>query len=270
VSAADAGLSLREFLRKRLDLSGRKAKELLDRRQVLVNGKRVWMARHPLRKGDRVAVQTGQSSAAPTDKLEILYRDDLLIAANKPPGRLSDRHPAGVEALLRRQLDLPRLRALHRLDRDTSGVLLFASESDKRDPYLELFRQRKVDKHYLVLLRGVPSPPRQTITRRLDGKSAETILTVLNRKKGYCLAECRIVTGRTHQIRRHVRAVDCVVVGDRHYGPGDTLPAVERAIPRQMLHARRVTLPDPRTGLPLAIEATPPGDFQAARTRLGL
>lgn len=270
VSPADAGRPLAGFLRDRLELSGRRAKTLLDGRNVFVNGKRVWMAKHSLCTGDTVAVRAPPPSGRPGEAVPILYRDEWLVAVDKPPGLVSDRHTDSVEARLRRQLDLPDLRALHRLDRDTSGVLLFNRRAAERKPYLNLFKNRDIDKTYQAVFRGRLPSTDETVDIRLDGKEAVTYFHILE-QKGTCFhAECRIPTGRKHQIRRHAMELDCVVVGDRQYGLRRGVPKIEQAVARQMLHAASVRFPCPHTGADLQVRAPIPGDFQAVLSRFGL
>ena len=266
VNRSSPAQTLQEALRNQLNLSGRQAKALLDQRNVFVNGSRVWMARHALKAGDRIEVHGLQAatSANTPEKIEILYRDTWLIAVNKPPGLVSDREKDSVEARLRIQCNLPDLRALHRLDRDTSGVLLFTVTANERAPYLELFRNKALEKTYLALARGTPPAPRFAVDARLDGKEALTKVVRLQQRGGYCLLSCEIPTGRTHQIRRHLLQHGLVIVGERQYAQKGPAPAPERSVPRQMLHAHRLALPCPHLNTPLQFSAPLPLDFREA------
>lgn len=272
VPPSDAGRPLADFLRDRLDLGGRRAKALLDSRNVFVNGKRIWMAKHPLRGGDTVAVKAPppDREQADTSSLSILYRDNGLLAVDKPAGLVSDRRADSVEARLRKQLDLPDLRALHRLDRETSGVLLFNPRAAERTPYLELFRNREIDKTYQAIFRGRLPSVRKTVDKRLDGKEAVTHFRILKQRGAYFHAECRIPTGRKHQIRRHALETGCVMVGDSHYGLNREVPNIEQAVARQMLHAASVRFPCPHTGAEIHIRAPLTDDFEAALKRFRL
>ncbi|MCC5846876.1 MAG: RluA family pseudouridine synthase [Verrucomicrobia bacterium] len=266
VRRSNRPMTLQDVLREQLSLSGRQAKALLDQRNVFVNGSRVWMARHEVKAGDQIEVHgiPSDSKRQPPKDIEILFRDAWLIAVNKPPGLVSDREKDSVEARLRIQCNLPDLRALHRLDRDTSGVLLFTVTANARAPYLELFRNTALEKTYHALVRGTPPAPRFVVDTRLDGKEALTKVFRLQQQGGYCLLSCEIPTGRTHQIRRHLLQHGLVIVGERQYAQKGPAPALERSIPRQMLHAQRLALPCPHLGVPIELFAAPPSDFQEA------
>lgn len=268
VSRGEAGSPLLDVLRNRLGISGKRAKAHLDRREVFVNETRIWMAKHPCHPGD--VVRIGATAPKTPERLRTLHQDDHLVAVDKPPGMVSDRDPDSVESRLRRQLDRPNLRALHRLDRDTSGVLLFTPETEVRERYLRLFRERDIEKTYRLVLRGAPDQRDTVIRTRLDGREAETRLRVLRRRRGYCFAECRIPTGRKHQIRKHLRNIGCTLAGDRRYNPSARVPRVEQDLPRQLLHAERLEFPCPFTDAPLHLHAPLPKDFRQALRRLGL
>lgn len=268
VSRGEQGTPLLQLLRKRLGISGKKAKAHLDRREVFVNEARVWIAKHPCRAGDTIRI--GAATPERPARLHTLYTDEHLVAVDKPPGIVSDRDPDSVEALLRRQLDRPGLRALHRLDRDTSGVLLFTPDTEVRERYLDLFRERDIEKTYRLVLRGSPERRDIRIRSPLDGRQAETHLRLLRRHRGYALAECRIPTGRKHQIRKHLRQIDCTLAGDRRYNPSARVPRIEQDLPRQLLHAQRLAFTCPLTGKDLRLHAPLPRDFQQALQRLGL
>jgi 23S rRNA pseudouridine1911/1915/1917 synthase len=268
VSRKENGMTLADLIRKHLALSGKKTKNLIDQRNVFVNGKRIWMAKHACQAGD--IIRTSVAAPAPkTQHLTILYRNPYLLAVDKPPGLTSDKHAQSVETLLRTQENDPALRALHRLDKTTSGVLLFTRDPQNRENYIDLFREQKITKRYRVILRGEPEKNQHTIRTRLDGQEAETNLTVLARNRSYCYAECLIPTGRTHQIRRHVQQIGCMVVGDDHYQRGETLPKIEQGIPRQLLHALDVKFTCPITAAPLHIQAPLPNDFKKALQHFG-
>lgn len=264
--------TLQEAVREELGVSNRAAKARIDARDVFVNGKRVWMARHAVGSGDRLQVLQREAGAGGGGEVEIpvVYEDKWLVAVNKPPGCLSDGAADSAEARLRRSLGLPTLRALHRLDRDTSGVLLLNRREAEREPYVEMFREKSVEKTYLALVRGVPAQRRFVITERLDGKEAVTQVRVRSSKGDYALLSCKIPTGRTHQIRRHLQMRDLLLVGDRTYGTRGVAPPAEREIPRQMLHAWRVGFPCPHSGRPVACEAPLPEDLAQALRRFQL
>ncbi len=257
-------------LKQELGISGSKAKALLDTRSVWVNGRRVWMAKHRLSARDRVEVRGHRAAAAPPQVLEVLFEDKWILAVNKPAGIVSESHSKSVESLLRSQTGNRHLRALHRLDRDTSGCLLFSKSPDGRDPVVDLFRDRAVQKEYTVLLAGtLPAGPVE-VNRRIKGKEAHSIFHRQKTADGFCRARCEILTGRTHQIRIHAGSLGCRVLGDPQYQQGPEVQRKEKKVPRQMLHADSIAFSSPHSGKPLHIRAPWPDDFQTATHLFGL
>ena len=271
VRPGEAGLTLLEFLAQHLELSRNKAKGLLDQHSVFVNGRRVWMAHHPLRPRDRVEVLQAAPRAARPGRLALalLFEDAHLVVVDKPPGVLSE-GPDSVELTLRATLDAPELCAVHRLDRDTSGCLVFARTAAIKAALVPLFREQRIVKVYHVLAGGRVSGAPQAITQPVDGLPATTHLRVLdsNRVASHLLA--RIETGRTHQIRKHLESIGHPVLGDRTYGAGARVPEELRGIPRQMLHAQRLVFRHPVTAQPVRVAAPLPADFQGCLKRLRL
>jgi 23S rRNA pseudouridine1911/1915/1917 synthase len=261
------GQLLLEALAGGLGLSRKKAKALLDSRVVFVNKRRIWMARHPLQPGDLVTVRAA-SHPVPSS-LKVVYEDDGLLVLNKPAGLLSNGADS-AESALRKQKKQPGLTAVHRLDRDTSGCLLFAKTPKMEAKLVELFRTREVTKVYQAIVVGRVSRPRVTINEGMEGKSAFTRLQVLDIGATASHLKMTIGTGRTHQIRRHCASIDHPVLGDKQYGAPklETTPAMQAE--RQMLHARRLTFTHPATGKVLRVEAPLPPDYRSRLKRLGL
>lgn len=266
VPRSQQGTRLVSFLADQLKISGSKAKTLLDQRAVWVNGKRVWMARHALSASDVVEVRGSQPAVTPEAPLELLFENDDLLAVNKPAGHISESHQDSVESRLRREYAMPTLRALHRLDRDTSGVLLFLKDPSVRETYVELFRDHRIEKEYAVLLAGsLPGNPVE-ITKRLEGKSAHSLFVAKASSPGFCRAACFIQTGRMHQIRKHAQSLGCRVLGDSQYRAGPDITPREKKIVRHMLHAERIAFPSPHREDVLEIKAPWPADFQHTAT----
>lgn len=270
VAPGQAG-ELIAFLAAARGESRRSAKRLLDERRVFVNGRRIWMARHALRSGDTVEVQpappprNGAEAAIP-----ILAEAGPYLIVNKPPGLLSNDDPRGVEARLSAALNAPDLTAAHRLDRETSGCLLLARTRADADRLIPLFRARRVRKTYWALVFGQFPEQCREIRQPLDGEDAVSFVRVLDANRDASLLEVRIETGRTHQIRRHLLAAGHPIAGDRAYGNSRPRDARARALPRQMLHALRLSLKDPDTGQAIEASAPPPADFLAALRAYGL
>ncbi len=225
--------------------------------------------------------------------LDVLYEDSHLIVINKPPGLVI--HPAAgnpdgtlVNALLAHCRDLSgiggveRPGIVHRLDKDTSGVLI-AAKTDLAHRALSLsFRWRTTDKRYLAVVYGAPktaegvvdAPIARHPTERKrmavvpGGRPARTLWWVRERFDGGALVECRLVTGRTHQVRVHLAHIGHALVGDPTYSgrqwrtiEDGRVAAVCRDFPRQALHAWKLTITHPVTGEPMTFEAPLPGDI---------
>lgn len=214
--------------------------------------------------------------------LRVLFADEDLIVVDKPPGMAV--HPGSglregtlVNALLAR---FPHLREVgpperpgivHRLDKDTSGLLAVAASAEAYRALVEQFKRREVVKVYLGVTVGEPDREegevrlpvgRHPVVRtrmavRPEGREAITRWRVVRRLGGFCLLELHPLTGRTHQIRVHLRAVGMPLVGDPLYGRRQA--AVR--FPRQALHAHRLCLRHPRTDRPLCFESPLPPDM---------
>jgi RluA family pseudouridine synthase len=230
---------------------------------------------------------------APDALPEVLFADEHLLAIHKPAGLGVlpdgyDRTLPHVKSLLEPQFG--RLWIVHRLDKDTSGVLLLARSAAAHRDLNVKFERGEVEKVYHALVFGevtweektVDLPLRQNGDRRhrtvVDterGKPARSELKVLRRYRGYMLLEVRPRTGRTHQIRAHLRAVGLPLVGDALYGgpprlyPSDLTPGSRRTeveqplIARLALHARSIGFLHPASGERLLVEAPYAEDFSA-------
>jgi 23S rRNA pseudouridine1911/1915/1917 synthase len=270
VKPDQAGKTLQDFLAQGLKLSRNRAKALIDARKVFVNGHRVWMARHTLRRGDGVEVAVEAAvTAAPAAAPAFLYQDDDYGVVNKPAGRLSN-GPESVEADLRTATGIPTLRAVHRLDRDTSGCLLMAKHPEAFDRAVELFRGRQILKIYHAIVAGRLQAPERTIEAPVEGERAVTHLQVLDAGREASHLKVKIETGRTHQIRRHLMTIGHPVLGDPAYGTGHVLPDLFRKVPRQLLHAACLQFVSPVSGKKVRVEAPLPADFKTWLRRLGL
>ncbi len=216
--------------------------------------------------------------------IPIIYRDNDLVVVNKPSGLVvhrgwgDDQH--SLVAILRAQLDQPRLHVLHRLDRGTSGVLVLGMNPEAAAAVNSQFRQRQVEKTYLALVRGScqfsglldhpipkapgdPRVPAQTRFQATDHRATQPRETSL-------VIACPL-TGRTHQIRRHLKHLNHPIIGDANYGKG----AINRAfrqrygLARLALHATTIHIEHPTTGQPLRLDAPLPDDLRDPLIRMG-
>jgi 23S rRNA pseudouridine1911/1915/1917 synthase len=220
--------------------------------------------------------------------LQILFEDAFLIAVNKPAGLVV--HPAAgnrrntlVNALLYRYPDLAvldpeRPGIVHRLDKDTSGVIVIARTEAALESLQAQFKSGKAQKTYLALVHGHPQAgaglidvpigrhprQRQKMAPLPDGKPARTRYKVINTFTKTSLLELHPETGRTHQIRVHLAWLGHAVVGDTVYGPRSKNPLIKR----QFLHASQLSIRHPQQGHPLTFDAPLPEDLQAVLEQL--
>jgi 23S rRNA pseudouridine1911/1915/1917 synthase len=254
------GSTLLEVLADRLRCSKKQAKGLLDAKQVFVNGKRIWMAKHQLARKDVIETLRPTSQAT---KTTILKKSGDLLIINKPAGIVTNGSAKSMEVLLQRETGNPQLCAVHRLDRETSGCVIFAKNPAAKAAMIPQFKEQKIVKIYRAIVSGRVSDHLQTITRDINGQSATTLVNVLDRTKDASYLELRIKTGRTHQIRKHLAAVRHPVLGDKGYAGSKGLSEVLRTLPRQMLHAYKLILPDPMDHeKALRVTAPVPDDFK--------
>ena len=269
VKPHEQGNTLLEVLSDHLRCSKKQAKAMLDGKQVMVNDQRIWMAKHKVATRDKVEVI--RSEAQTVKKISILKNTGDYIIANKPAGLITNNSAKSLEVRLQRELRNPQLCAVHRLDRETSGCVIFAKNAEAKAAMIPVFKDQEVVKIYRAIVNGRVSDHLQTITRDIDGESATTMVNVLDRTKLASYLELRIKTGRTHQIRRHLSAVRHPVLGDKGYAGAKGLADILRTLPRQMLHAYRLVLPIPGSSdKPLRVTAPVPADFKETLKALKL
>jgi len=262
VSRNEDGLPLQDFLALKLSLSRRRAKALVDSKNVWVNRQRVWMAHHALKPGDRVQLPLEKTAERKAPKLRALVEDDYYLFTDKPAGIVSVGE-GGAEEVLQAQFNNPALKAVHRLDRDTSGCLLVAKSPAAHAAAVAIFKTRSVLKLYLAIVAGRMTRATSTINEELEGIRAVTHLSTLRAGKDATYLRLRIETGRTHQIRKHLVTVRHPVLGDHEYGPKNVPDPRMREVPRQMLHAVEIEMPHPMVkGATLRAHSPLPADFR--------
>ncbi len=247
--------------------------------------------------GDEVTIElrpTPQSQAFVPEAmaLNIVFEDPYLLIVDKPAGLVV--HPApgnwsgtllnGLLARDQQAAFLPRAGIVHRLDKDTSGLMVVARQRLAMDQLVAMIAARKVSREYIGLAHGawegartrqVEEPMGRDPRNRLrmavvdleknSGKTASTVISLIHSEGGYCLVKCKLHTGRTHQIRVHMAFLDHPLVGDVLYGG-----AVAGGLKRQGLHACRLAFEHPVTGVMLEFKSSPPADLQVALADLGL
>lgn len=280
------------FLSRSLGLTRAKVRHMLDGGNVRVNGKAPEKAGIKLKGGERIEYSIPEEPPLDLKReaipLSILFEDDSLLAIDKPPGLVV--HPAAghwegtlVNALLYHfdrlsGIDPARPGIVHRLDKDTSGVLIIAKNDAAHLELSRQFKDREMVKIYAALVHGAAPANDGTIDKPIgrhpkerkkmavveSGRHAITRYKISRRWKNFTLLECRIETGRTHQIRVHLSSIGHPVAGDPLYGKFDRALGAER----QMLHAWKMRLKHPLTGEPLDLEAPLPADFTALIRKL--
>ncbi len=305
----DAGTRLDRFVAAHcLELSRSRVQELVDAGLILVNGQSA-KSSQKLRGGELITVRAhprpAPHAAAESIPLDVLYEDDDVIAINKAAG-MTVHAGAGnitgtlVNALLGRGQELSqsggplRPGIVHRLDKETSGVILVAKNDAAHARLGEAFRQRAIKKTYVALVQGILGEKsgqielaigrdpihrtRMTTQRKswhgesiANPREARTDWKALGKIDGTTLVEVQLHTGRTHQIRVHFSAVKHPVVGDTLYGAAEelrvgkvTLPEIER----NFLHASKLGFAQPRTGAWIEIRAALPGELREYLNKL--
>lgn len=273
------------------DISRSSVQQMIADGEVLVNG-RTCKPGQVLKVGDNVriiqdAAKTHTISAKPRlMPLDIVYEDEELLVINKAAGMVV--HPAPghiddtlVNALLARYPDMEGVEGLrpgivHRLDKDTSGLIIVAKRARMQAAMIEQMKQHQVEKRYLALVEGVfsvdqgsidapigrdPRHRQQMAITATGSREARTHFRVLERFRRHTLLLLQLETGRTHQIRVHLKAIGHPVVGDPVYGSGNTRGNL--SLKRQFLHAYQLKFVHPITGKVLELEAPLPEDLKA-------
>jgi tRNA pseudouridine32 synthase / 23S rRNA pseudouridine746 synthase len=222
----------------------------------------------------------------PVETIPVLFEDEALLVIDKPAGVLS--LPDGYDRSLPHLATLlepvhGRLWLVHRLDRDTSGVLVLAHSAAAHHNLNDQFRERRVEKVYRALVAPAPGwksrtadfPLRKdgdrqhrTVVDPERGKPATTELKVIERYTNAALLEARPHTGYTHQIRAHLRQLGCPILADALYQLSDNPVFDPPPIDRMALHAYKITFTHPVTGESLVFKAPQPADFEMAVARL--
>ena len=295
VSEEDAGQRLDHYLTDRVDGVSRSTLARMVREQAIeVNGKAPRKAGLSLNVGDEVLVRLGPPSDAQAgepvvEAPQVVFEDEHLMAIDKPAGVAVHPGPGHLtDTLIERLVALgtplsttggeERPGIVHRLDKDTSGVMLIAKTDVAHEALSERFVEREVKKTYLTLLRGNFQPGegvidapiardprnRQRMAVVQGGREARTAFTVAGQIGGYSLVVARPETGRPHQIRVHFASMGHPVAGDGTYGRG----GAPEGLSRMFLHALRLAFNHPMTNEPIIAEVRLPSDLDDALRKL--
>lgn len=294
ICAKEGKIRLDKYLAKEnTELSRSMIQKLIEEEQILVNGKPVRTS-YLVQENDEITITIPEVKEvglkAQDLPIDIIYEDQDIILVNKPKGMVV--HPANgnpdgtlVNAIMAKCKDglsgiggELRPGIVHRLDKDTSGLLIVAKNDKAHIQMSEQIKEHKVQKTYLALVKGIvkeneatiqmpigrSSQDRKKMAVRKDGKEAITHFHVLKRYLHHTLLEVKIETGRTHQIRVHMAQIGHLVVGDMVYSSGKNPFGVEG----QMLHAQKLDFTHPRTGEKMHFEAPIPTYFEEILEKL--
>jgi 23S rRNA pseudouridine1911/1915/1917 synthase len=233
------------------------ARSLVEAGSVFVDGRRIKDPRRMVAPGARLVIH-GRPIEAPAPS-PILYEDEAIVALDKLPGeQLNESETSARESIVERlRRRHPEVRVVHRLDLETSGVVVLAKDGATAELLSAAFRERRVEKVYLALLEGaledqtidapIATDPRRPRARRVSpqGQAAITRVETVRRAHGLSAVIARPHTGRTHQIRVHLAHLGAPIAGDRLYGGPRALRIEDRVIrlERVLLHAHRLRLP---------------------------
>jgi 23S rRNA pseudouridine1911/1915/1917 synthase len=295
--ASCSGMRLDQALAREFpEFSRSRLKQWIEAGRVTVDGntsdpkRKVWGGEHVLFTPELdPEVSSSLPEAIP---LNVVFEDAHLFVIDKPAGLVV--HPGAgnwggtlLNALLALSpacAGLPRGGIVHRLDKETSGLMVVARTLEAQTSLVRQLQDHSVSRHYLAVVYGdvrtigtVDAPVGRHRVQRTrmavtpHGKPARTHYRPIRGGAGWTLVECRLDTGRTHQIRVHMESIKHPILGDPVYGPRAVAPALAARLagfPRQALHARRLELVHPATGETLAWESPVPDDFAALLARL--
>lgn len=286
---SDAGKRLDLILKNYVSgLTRAKARKGIEAGQCHIDGIHVCSPDYRIKPGQKILFECPDERASikpENGDLPIIWHDDELAICNKPPNLTVHPCPScpGHTLVNRLLAHFPTLSKLggerpgivHRLDKDTSGIMMVALSENMRQKMVEAFSKRQISKHYIALVYGIPpergecresigrDPVSRTkmalVEKKHGGKTAHTIWQRLwhSEDGNFSLLLVKILTGRTHQIRVHLASKGYPIIGDRVYGPKKCQPLASR----QMLHASALEFIHPRTKIAMHFHALPPEDF---------
>ena len=293
IKSAHQGLTVEEYLKDILKYSGRKIQKLTRMKGILLN-KRIPYLQKKVKGGDVLSVLIPEDKSygvtPQAGPLNVLYHDNNIIVLDKPPLTLV--HPTGYTArgtlanylagYLEQQGEICKIRPLHRLDRDTSGCVIFAKDAQTQSLLEEQLRSGQLKRIYYAVIEGAIDPPSGTIdvpvgphpskpNRRAVSEQGETAVTHYrtlqsasdpNNSNNLSLLELSLETGRTHQIRVHLAHYGHPILGDKMYGKASSL------IARQALHSSVVRFIHPANNKEIEVQAPLPFDIEQIVLRM--
>jgi len=288
VSDEETGERIDSFLSGKTEFTRTRIQQLIKEHNITVNGKAT-KSSYKIEKDDEIVIEVPEAETTEIKpeniKIDIVYEDSYIAVINKQAGMVV--HPAHghysgtlVNAILYHIKDLSGINGeirpgiVHRLDKDTSGLIVIAKNDKVHAALTEMFQEKKIKKTYLAILKGKLNKSEGKVVTQIGrdkndrkkmtvidditkGKTAITNYRVISQNSLFTLVKVNIETGRTHQIRVHMRHLGYPILGDSVYGRKDN----EK---RQMLHAYRLEFLHPVTGNPMEFTGEIPEDFQRA------
>ncbi len=279
----DQGMRLDQFLAARVpDLSRRRARVILEIGGVFVDRTRVKVASRKVKEGQLVEVVRGGALDRATKKIgktarakdaaklpehSLLFEDEHILVVAKPAGLLTAPTPesdrGNLSDLLARERGT-RIFVVHRIDLDTSGILVFAKSEDANKELSHTFKEHAIERQYLAVVDGLWPEELTKIDQDVGEKTAISHFQVVEQIADRAtLLQVRLETGRTHQIRIHASGAGYPVLGDKQYGHVSDL-----APPRMALHAKHLSFTHPMTGTPQSFDCPLPSDLDSWLTKL--
>ena len=280
-----------KYLSVKTDLSRTRIQELIDSNNITVNEKPT-KANYKVKENDLILIEVPEDEAYDIEpvnmNLDIIYEDSDVLVVNKPQGlivhpTLSTKEKTLVNGLMYQVKDLSGINGVnrpgivHRIDKDTSGLLMVAKNDNAHNSLVEQLKNKTTNRLYVALVYGIieenkgrinaPIGRDKTDRKKMavveDGKPAVTNFTVLERFDGYTLVECKLETGRTHQIRVHMKYIGHPLVGDPLYGPKKVIGNTG-----QFLHAKLIGFNHPKDGRYLEFTVDMPDNFKEILEKL--
>ena len=268
IGREETEVTLQTFLQKKLGLSGKSVKKMIDAGSCRVNGSIQTISSYHLKRGDHISLELKEARKKSLS-MKILYEDPDLYLCNKPSGLVS--HIDDFQPLFNQTIFL-----VHRLDKETSGVIVIAKNQKMQKMMEQLFRKREVVKTYVALVKGSVQKTEGIIENRLikkkeshgqsiygstrssEGEEAITYWKCIKKGKNGSLLQCVPKTGRTHQIRVHLSEMGHPILGDIQYGPHVTFPP---GVNRVLLHSYKIVFIHPITDKKISVTAPIPKEF---------
>ncbi|AIF53352.1 RluA family pseudouridine synthase [Pelosinus sp. UFO1] len=283
VSKEHAGFTLEEYLKQILQYSGRKIQKLTRQKGIFLNGKKVFLQKK-IKAEDTLRVLQSEDLSYGVEPeqghIEILYEDDTMLVLHKPAYQLV--HPTGqttsgtlanyLAYLLKERGTISTVRPVHRLDRETSGCIIFAKDSRSQFILEQQLKAGTLKRTYWALVKGIVNPAAATINAPIGfhptlanrrainekGEHAVTHYQTIQTLSSVSLLELHLETGRTHQIRIHLAHIGYPIIGDAMYGIRTSW------MPRQALHAASITFRQVESNEEITVKAPLPQDFLEA------